>query len=81
MAATSKHYGDVANWISKVIESCETLEQERTARNLVCQFESVYYRGMDHSTFWSISQKLRAQMDTKFYAMLDKKIKDNANTN
>ena len=38
MAATSKHYGDVARWIEKVIDSCETQEQDRAARKLINQF-------------------------------------------
>jgi hypothetical protein len=42
MAATSNHYGDVANWIEKVIDSCETPSQEAAARRLVRQFEIQY---------------------------------------
>ena len=57
MAANSKHYGDVTNWIEKVIESCETPLQELTARKLVRQFEH-QYRDIDRELDWSLSKKL-----------------------
>jgi hypothetical protein len=59
MASTSKHYGDVVNWIEKVINSCETPLQEGTARKLIYQFE--------------LSRRLRDTLDQKFYTRLDKK--------
>jgi len=39
MENRSKHYGDVAKWIEKVINSCETKEHTNVARNLVSNFE------------------------------------------
>lgn len=39
MENRSKHYGDVAKWIEKVINSCETKEHTTVARNLVSNFE------------------------------------------
>jgi hypothetical protein len=39
MAATSRHYGDIAVWINKVIDSCDHPLQEITARKLVRNFE------------------------------------------
>jgi hypothetical protein len=38
MEKRSIHYGDVAKWIEKVIDSCETHNQLITARNLVSNF-------------------------------------------
>ena len=38
MEKRSIHYGDVAKWIEKVIDSCETYNQLITARNLVSNF-------------------------------------------
>jgi hypothetical protein len=38
MEKRSKHYGDVAKWIEKVIDSCETYQQVMTARKLVQNF-------------------------------------------
>ncbi len=34
------HYGDLKNWVIKVINSCETLEQLRTADKLRNLFEN-----------------------------------------
>lgn len=39
MASTSNHYGDVANWIEKVINSCESPQQEIAAQKLIRLFE------------------------------------------
>lgn len=39
MAATSKHYGDIALWIEKVINSSETRQQCVNARKLLYNFE------------------------------------------
>ena len=38
MKKRSEHYGDVAKWIEKVIDSCETYEQTTTAERLVSNF-------------------------------------------
>ena len=46
MASTSKHHVDVAIWIEKVINSCETPLQETTAKKLVRLFE-IQYRDIE----------------------------------
>ena len=38
MEKRSNHYGDVAKWIEKVIDSCETYQQTFTAKQLVRNF-------------------------------------------
>jgi dihydroneopterin aldolase len=71
MAATSNHYGDVANWIEKVIESCETSLHEETAKKLVHLYE-FQFRDIDRELNFSLSKKLRAALDNKFYSRMDK---------
>ena len=71
MASTSNHYGDVANWIEKVINSCETPLQEVTARRLVRLFES-QYQDIDQELGWALSRKLRTALDNKVYSRMDK---------
>jgi len=39
MENKNKYYEDVAKWIEKVINSCETKEHTTVARNLVSNFE------------------------------------------
>ena len=51
MAAISKHYGDVANWIEKVIDSCEHPLQESAARKLIRLFEKKYVGTLDDRAF------------------------------
>ena len=38
MENRSTHYGDVSNWIEKVIDSCETYQQTFTALKLISNF-------------------------------------------
>jgi hypothetical protein len=38
MENRSTHYGDVSNWIEKIIDSCETIEQTFTAKRLIRNF-------------------------------------------
>lgn len=44
MEKRSKHYGDVAKWLEKVIDSCETYQQTMTARKLVQNFRDQLQR-------------------------------------
>jgi hypothetical protein len=71
MASTSKHHGDAAIWIEKVINSCETPLQEIAARKLTQQFE-IQYRDIDRELNFSLSKKLREALDNKFYSRMDK---------
>jgi hypothetical protein len=71
MASTSKHHVDVAIWIEKVINSCETPLQETTAKKLVRLFE-IQYRDIDRELDWTLSRGLRAALDNKFYSKIDK---------
>jgi hypothetical protein len=73
MAASSRHYGDIVNWIEKIIESCETPQQEMAARKLVRQFE-ILYRDIDQQLNWDLSRKLRSALDNKVYSRMEKKI-------
>jgi hypothetical protein len=76
MGATSNHYGDVSNWIEKVIESCETPLQEISARKLVQLFE-IQYRDIDRELNWSLSRRLRDALDNKFYSRDESQLNKN----
>jgi hypothetical protein len=73
MAAISKHYGDVANWIEKVIDSCEHPTQEIAARKLVRLFEKKYFDVLDMQTYLEVSRRLQHRLDDKVFSRLDKK--------
>jgi hypothetical protein len=74
MAAISKHYGDVANWIEAVIDSCENPLQESAARKLIRLFEKKYLDKLDTPTFWEVSRRLNHRLDDKLFGRLDKKL-------
>lgn len=42
MAAKSKHWGDVYNWIIDVIDSCKTIRQLNSTDKVIANFERTY---------------------------------------
>jgi hypothetical protein len=79
MAATSNHIGDVGLWLEKVIDSCETPQQETIARKLVSLFRDRLLRE-DSEFYGYYDRTLRDRLDAKFYARLQKTQSD-ANSN
>ena len=75
MASTSNHYGDVANWIEKVIDSCETPLQEISARKLVRLYEK-QYSYLDYPVYRELCCRLRNKLDNKFYSRIEQQIKE-----
>jgi len=51
MENRSTHYGDVAKWVEKVIDSCEKYEQIFAAKKLVRNFEK-QLRRTHHEKYW-----------------------------
>jgi hypothetical protein len=82
MAATSKHYGDVAIWIEKVIDSCKTQEQDRVARNLIAQFTRVYH-DLEFVVLNKLTRDLSIRLDDKTMNRLENRLTalKHANTN
>jgi len=76
MGATSNHYGDVANWVEKVIESCETPLQEVTARKLVRLFEKKYSY-LEYAVYRDLCRRLQLKLDEKVYSRLEKQLENN----
>jgi hypothetical protein len=75
MGATSNHYGDVANWIEKVIDSCETPLQEVTARKLVRLFEKKYSY-LEYAVYRDLCRRLQHKLDEKVYFRLEEQLKN-----
>jgi len=76
MGATSNHYGDVANWVEKVIDSCETSLQEVSARKLVSLYEK-QYSYLEFSVYHELCRRLRNKLDSKFYSRIEKQLENN----
>lgn len=76
MASTSNHYGDVANWIEKVIDSCETPLQEISARKLVRLYEK-QYSYLDYPVYKELCRRLQNKLDNKFYSRIEKQLEQN----
>jgi hypothetical protein len=76
MAATSNHYGDVANWIEKVIDSCEHPLQENSARKLVRLFEK-RYSYLEYPVYRDLCRRLQNKLDEKVYSRIENQLEQN----
>ena len=76
MASTSNHYGDVANWIEKVIDSCETPIQENSARKLVQLFEK-RYSYLEYPVYRDLCRRLQVKLDDKVYSRIENHLEQN----
>jgi len=76
MASTSNHYGDVAIWIEKVIDSCETPSQELSARKLVCLYEK-QYSYLEYPVYRDLCRRLHNKLDDKFYSRVETQLDNN----
>ena len=75
MGAISNHYGDVQNWVEKVIDSCETYNQTRSARMLVWNFEKqMTENNVDSSIRSSIGSHLRNLLSNKMHDLIEKQL-------
>ena len=76
MEQRSTHYGDVAKWIEKVIDSCETYQQTITAKQLVINFENQLMRTTPDK-YWrnyqySVIYPLESMVTTKRQSFINK---------
>jgi hypothetical protein len=76
MENRSTHYGDVAKWIEKVIDSCETYQQTITAKQLVINFEKQLMRTTPDK-YWryyqyGVIRYLEHELDNKRNSFIDK---------
>jgi hypothetical protein len=67
MEKRSTHYGDVAKWIEKVIDSCETYQQTFTVNKLIRNFKNQlmkntpdkYWRDYQYTVIWPLEDLVR----------------------
>ena len=66
MENRSAHYGDVSNWIEKIIDSCETYQQTFTVKNLVRNFRNKlmrdapdkYWNTYQYEVIWPLEESI-----------------------
>lgn len=61
----SNHYGDIIQWIEKVIESCQNVEQLKVAKRLVSNFEHKLDRDRPNSSNIILTHKLTYLIQNK----------------
>jgi hypothetical protein len=72
MAATSNHYGDVYNWIHKVIDSCNQYNQIFTAHRLVDNFCNMEYLSLEWYEKSNMNRDLISAVHDKQRELLNK---------
>lgn len=72
--STNPHYGDVVRWIERVIDSCETPRQTKSAERLIRLFESQYHGDLTFSEMHSVSRSLFTRSTEKWGDLLEKKL-------
>ncbi len=65
MENRSRHYGDVAKWIEKVIDSCETREQTFVAKRLIRNFYNQLDRKLGTLNYATIISPLEYRLSNK----------------
>jgi hypothetical protein len=75
MASNSKHYGDVFNWIKRVVDSSITIDQIQSANKLIENFERYCDNYISKSEYYKMSRELQSHSDTKWEAILMSNIK------
>lgn len=61
----SNHYGDIIQWIEKVIDSCQNIEQLKVAKRLVSNFENKLDKDNPSSTNIILTSKLTFLIQNK----------------
>ena len=69
------HYGDVVRWIERVIDSCETSPQIKTAQKLIRLFEDQYYSELPFGEFNTASRGLFRRSTSRWGDLLHEKSK------
>jgi hypothetical protein len=72
MEKRSNHYGDVAKWIEKVIDSCETYQQTFTVTKLIRNFRNQlqekspdkYWRDYQYSVIWPLENLVTSKQQS-----------------
>jgi hypothetical protein len=73
MEKRSRHYGDVQRWIEKVIDSCETYDQTRSARRLIWNFEKQMVKNkVGGNIAYTIGAHLRDVISNKMVEIREK---------
>jgi hypothetical protein len=71
MKKRSRHYGDVANWIEKVIDSCKTRDQVFSCQKLIHNFENTKeFKSLDLNIRWRVKVPLEFKFKSKLKELM-----------
>ena len=69
------HYGDVVLWIEKNIETCQTVEQVKTAEKLIRLFWTEYQKDLTFHEMGSINRDLLRKSTEKWGQLVEDEAK------
>ena len=75
MEKRSTHYGDVAKWVEKVIDSCEKYEQIFGAKKLIWNFEKQLQRKSTEKYWREHYYNIISPLETKLSYKRDQLLK------
>jgi hypothetical protein len=75
MENRSRHYGDVAKWVEKVINSCEKYEQIFGAKKLIWNFEKQLQRKYPEKYWREHYYNIISPLETKLSYKRDQLLK------
>jgi hypothetical protein len=71
MKKRSRHYGDVANWIEKTIDSCKTRDQVFSCQKLIHNFENTKeFKSLDLNIRWRVKVPLEMKFKSKLKELM-----------
>jgi hypothetical protein len=71
MKKRSRHYGDIANWIEKVIDSCKTRDQVFSCQKLIHNFENTKeFKSLDLNIRWRVKVPLEFKFKSKLKELM-----------
>jgi hypothetical protein len=76
MASTSNHYGDIKNWIERVIDSCTNYDQEIVAEKLISLYDDRLYNNDEIKTGlrYDTIRELRLRLNDRTFNRLMKEL-------
>lgn len=75
MEKRSTHYGDVSNWIEKVINSCETRDQLFSAKRLIYNFQDKLIRDLGYINVSTIIDPINVTWKIRLREVTEKSFK------
>lgn len=62
MEKRSTHWADVLQWLTKVVDSCQTSEQAKICERLIYNYNRIYEKKIGHKECWDMVRPLEKKL-------------------